>query len=203
MSCAPPRAAAATRASPLASPERVTPTPPHQRHDLLLRRDRDKPGGTSATSNEASATPVALPSPWATSDVVGSPGAVGSSPAAPERRLLLRDHRSRRGHLGKQRCLPLCLSGRHRRLRHHRARRDHAKHAQLRESRRDGPRIAQRQFPPCGDEPHPGIGLDFLRRTTTGGSTSYITPFRACPPPTWVRLVRSAIPSPPTAPPMG
>jgi fibronectin type 3 domain-containing protein/regulation of enolase protein 1 (concanavalin A-like superfamily) len=39
-------------------------------------------GGTSANSTEASATPVALPSPWATSDV-GSTGAVGSASRSP------------------------------------------------------------------------------------------------------------------------
>ena len=35
-------------------------------------------GGTSANSGQVSATPVALPSPWVTSDI-GSPGAVGSA----------------------------------------------------------------------------------------------------------------------------
>jgi fibronectin type 3 domain-containing protein len=39
-------------------------------------------GGTSANSSEASATPVALPSPWATSDV-GSTGAIGSASRSP------------------------------------------------------------------------------------------------------------------------
>jgi fibronectin type 3 domain-containing protein/regulation of enolase protein 1 (concanavalin A-like superfamily) len=39
-------------------------------------------GGTSANSSQASATPVVLPSPWATSDV-GSTGAVGSASRSP------------------------------------------------------------------------------------------------------------------------
>jgi len=39
-------------------------------------------GGTSANSSQASATPVALPSPWATSDI-GSTGATGSASRSP------------------------------------------------------------------------------------------------------------------------
>jgi len=39
-------------------------------------------GGTSASSGEASATPVALPSPWATADI-GSTGATGSASRSP------------------------------------------------------------------------------------------------------------------------
>ena len=39
-------------------------------------------GGTSGNSGETSATPVALPSPWATSDI-GSPGATGSASRSP------------------------------------------------------------------------------------------------------------------------
>ena len=39
-------------------------------------------GGTSANSNEATSTPVALPSPWATSDI-GTTGATGSASRSP------------------------------------------------------------------------------------------------------------------------
>ena len=39
-------------------------------------------GGTSANSSQVSATPVALPSPWATSDI-GSTGAIGSASRSP------------------------------------------------------------------------------------------------------------------------
>jgi fibronectin type 3 domain-containing protein len=145
-------------------------------------------GGTSANSSEANATPVALPSPWSTSDV-GSTGAIGSASRSPSGVFTITGagadiwgssdafryvYQTATGDcditarvVSVQNTHNSAKSG-----------------VMIRESLNANSRHAETNLTPA-------IGLEFLRRTSTGGSTSYSTPVSGVSAPYWVRLVRS------------
>jgi len=144
-------------------------------------------GGTSAGSNEASGMPVALPSPWATSDI-GSTGAVGSASRSPSGVFTLTGAgadiwgSSDAFRYVYQTATGDCdITARVVTLQNTN---NAAKGGvMIRESLNANSTQAMTNLTAAN-------GLEFLRRTTTGGSTSGVA-VHGLAVPYWVRLVRS------------
>jgi fibronectin type 3 domain-containing protein len=144
-------------------------------------------GGTSANSSEASATPVGLPSPWTTSDV-GSTGAVGSASRSPSGVFTITGAgadiwgSSDAFRYVYQAATGDCdITARVVTLQntHNAAKAG----VMIRESLNANSRQAMTNLTAVN-------GLEFLRRTSTGGSTSGVA-VAGVPVPSWVRLVRA------------
>jgi fibronectin type 3 domain-containing protein len=144
-------------------------------------------GGTSANSGEASATPIALPSPWATSDV-GSTGAIGSASRSPSGVFTITGAgadiwgNSDAFRYVYQAATGDCdITARVVTLQntHNAAKAG----VMIRESLNANSRQAMTNLTAVN-------GLEFLRRTKTGGSTSGVA-VSGVSAPSWVRLVRS------------
>jgi len=144
-------------------------------------------GGTSANSSEASATPVALPSPWATADI-GTTGATGSASRSPSGVFTLTGagadiwgsndafryvYQTATGDCDIT-ARVVSVQNTH----------NAAKGGvMIRESLNANSRQAMTNLTAVN-------GLEFLRRTSTGGSTSGVS-VSGLSAPYWVRLVRS------------
>jgi fibronectin type 3 domain-containing protein len=144
-------------------------------------------GGTSANATQAGAMPVALPSPWTTSDV-GSTGAVGSASRSPSGVFTITGAgadiwgSSDAFRYVYQAATGDCdITARVVTLQntHNAAKAG----VMIRESLNANSRHAMTNLTAIN-------GLEFLRRTSTGGSTSGVA-VPGVPVPSWVRLVRS------------